>query len=95
VATTYSKSVLRVAAQEVAAQHAFVEYFPSYEIIVGNYNRGAYFDQDLRTITAEGVDHVMRTFMRHYTKIGSRSSVATGALELRKVFCDEDSIADV
>ena len=42
VATTYSKSVLRVACEEVCQKAADVMYFPSYEIITGNYNRGSY-----------------------------------------------------
>lgn len=65
VSTTYSKSVLRVACEELASA-ADVAYFPSYEIITGNYSRGRYFAKDLRSVTEEGVEHVMRLFMRHY-----------------------------
>ena len=66
VSTTVSKSVLRVAAEEIAAQRDFVAYFPSYEVITGNYNRGGYFAEDLRSVTEAGVSHVMRLFMKHY-----------------------------
>jgi hypothetical protein len=66
VSTTYSKSVLRVACEEVAAEYDDVAYFPSYEIITGHYNHGRYFAPDLRSVTEEGVAHVMRLFMRHY-----------------------------
>ena len=66
VSTTYSKSVLRVACEEVATDYGNVTYFPSYEIITGNYNRGRYFAPDLRSVTEEGVAHVMRLFMQHY-----------------------------
>lgn len=65
--TTYSKSVLRVAAQEISDKHRDVAYYPSYEIITGNYTRGAYFTDDLRDVTEEGVKHVMRLFFRHAT----------------------------
>ena len=65
VSTTYSKSALRVAAEEVASKLENVWYFPSYEIITGNFNRGAYFEKDLRSVTPEGVDHVMRLFFEH------------------------------
>ncbi|MBS7788970.1 GSCFA domain-containing protein [Roseococcus sp. SDR] len=65
--TVYSKSVLRVAAQEIADSHADVAYFPSYEIITGAYNRGAYFGPDLREVEEAGVEHVMRLFFRHAT----------------------------
>jgi hypothetical protein len=64
-ATTYSKSVLRVAAEEVARQRKQVQYFPSYEIITGNFNRGAYYASDLRNVVEAGVSHVMDVFMRH------------------------------
>ena len=64
-ATTYSKSVLRVAAEEICDKFPHVSYFPSYEIITGNFSRGAYFTDDLRNVTEEGVQHVMRVFFRN------------------------------
>lgn len=81
-ATTYSKSVLRVAAQTVADTSNNIDYFPSYEMITGQYIRGQYFEDDLREVRPEGVDHVMQTFFRHYlgrelgdeTRTGSASS---------------------
>jgi hypothetical protein len=66
-ATTYSKSVLRVAAGMLAADPA-IQYFPSYEVITGAFSRGAYFAPDLRSVTPDGVDHVMRLFQRHMTE---------------------------
>jgi hypothetical protein len=66
VSTTYSKSVLRVAAEQVAEAHPHVAYFPAYETIAGPHARGRYFDESLREVTAEGVENVMRLFMRHY-----------------------------
>jgi hypothetical protein len=66
VSTTYSKSVLRVAAEQIVSLCENTSYFPSYEIIMGIYNRGRYFAEDLRTVTEEGILHVMRLFMRHY-----------------------------
>lgn len=67
VSTTYSKAVLRVAAEEIAASHPQVCYFPSYEIITGNHAGSSYFSPDRRSVTAQGVDHVMRMFMSHMT----------------------------
>ncbi|WP_294389725.1 GSCFA domain-containing protein [uncultured Sphingomonas sp.] len=64
-ATTYSKSVLRAAAQEAAEDLADVWYFPSYEIVTGPQARGRFFADDLREVTEEGVAQVMRTFLRH------------------------------
>ena len=67
VSTTYSKSALRVLADAICRENNHVAYFPSFEIITGNYNRGAYFADDLRNILDSGVDHVMRLFFAHFT----------------------------
>jgi GSCFA family len=74
ISTTLSKSVLRVAAEVVSVSCRDVYYFPSFEIITGNYNRGRYFGPDLRAVTEEGVDHVMSVFMRHLTEGGDSST---------------------
>jgi hypothetical protein len=70
-ANIYSKSTLRVAAQELEKEHTHVAYFPSYEIITGSFNRGSYFCNDLRTVTAAGIQHVMNVFSKHYTNDAS------------------------
>jgi hypothetical protein len=64
-ATTYSKSVLRVAAEMLTARFENVHYFPSYEIITGAFSRGAYYADDLRNVLENGVSHVMELFMKH------------------------------
>jgi hypothetical protein len=66
-ATTYSKSVLRVAAETMRQKFDNVHYFPSYEIIVGAFNRGAYYAPDLRNVLENGVSHVMGLFLKHAT----------------------------
>jgi len=68
VSTTYSKAVLRVAAEEIAASHPQVYYFPSYEIITGSHAGQNYFAPDRRSVTPQGVGHVMRVFMAHLTR---------------------------
>lgn len=80
VSTTYSKSVLRVAAETLQQRNNFVAYFPSYEIITGNFNRGAYYDGSLRDVTEDGVSHVMRLFLKHATVVHSsvQASAQTG-----------------
>jgi hypothetical protein len=65
LSNTYSKSVLRVAAQNLCDKFTQVSYFPSYEIILGQYNRGKYLSEDSREVTKEGVDRVMHLFSRH------------------------------
>jgi hypothetical protein len=64
-ATTYSKAVLRVAADMIAARNPHVHYFPSYEIITAPFSRGAYYAEDLRNVIEDGVSHVMGLFMKH------------------------------
>lgn len=62
VATTYSKSVLRAVAGELAEDHEDVFYFPSYEIISSHPGQGRFFNRDQRTVNPSGVDFVMRHF---------------------------------
>lgn len=96
-ATTYSKSVLRVCCEQVAAARPDVAYFPSYEIITGSFSRGAYFAQDLRSVTEAGVSHVMRVFLGQFTS-GAAAAAAAAApdrhvqemAELVAVNCDEE-----
>jgi hypothetical protein len=100
-ATTYSKSVLRVAAESMRQRFDNVHYFPSYEIIVGAFNRGAYYAPDLRNVLENGVSHVMGLFLKHATGAAQsaepepRSERAEEdehlavALHLIEVECDE------
>lgn len=85
--TTYSKSVLRAAASEVASCFDDVAYFPSYEVITGAFNRGRYFEADLRSVTKEGVDHVMRLFLRHYAETNAEQT--STPREIKSVLADE------
>ena len=97
--TTYSKSVLRVAAEEVSSTTANCDYFPSYEIITGSYSRGAYFDEDLRSVKAEGVAHVMRCFGETYLgnepkaprKIDRKPEKSISE-NLNDILCDEEEL---
>ncbi|MBV9858889.1 MAG: GSCFA domain-containing protein [Alphaproteobacteria bacterium] len=66
VSTTYSKAVLRIAADEIERRYSNVFYFPSYEIITSPAAGGRYYRDDLREVTEIGVRHVMRVFEAHY-----------------------------
>lgn len=90
--TTYSKAVLRVAADAVAAREPGVDYFPSYEIVTGAHARGAYFESDLRSVTDAGVDHVMRTFLRHYGEAPDLSGIRREQAQNQDIVCDEEMI---
>lgn len=61
-ATTYSKSVLRAVAGQLAQEYDYVDYFPSYEIVTGFPFKAVFFEPNLRTVTPEGVAFVMRQF---------------------------------
>lgn len=65
-ATTYSKSVLRVAAETARTLREGVVYFPSYEIVTGAHNKARFFEDDLRNVAPEGVARVMSVFSRHF-----------------------------
>lgn len=107
-ATTYSKSVLRVAAETLVSRFPHVHYFPSYEIITGSFSRGSYYAEDLRNVLEDGVSHVMRLFMKHVAggspetpavRAGPQSSVDEDwqdhqglAAKLVRVECDEATL---
>jgi hypothetical protein len=98
-ATTYSKSVLRAAAQEIAEDHQGVFYFPSYEMIMGAPAAARYFAADMRNVTEEGVAQVMTVFLRHAAGIDlpepaasapeARDATLAAAREWAEVMCDE------
>lgn len=102
VSNTASKSILRVAADEAWRRYDWVDYFPSYEIITGNFNDGAYYEADYRSVNAQGVDHAMRCFLRHYAEgtpgpaVGTRPvtqpAAARPADSLDGLVCDEEAI---
>ena len=65
IANTYSKSLLRAVAQEWAAAHKNVHYFPSYEI-VQNSDRKLTWEEDMRHVKGNVVQHIMSLFLRNY-----------------------------
>lgn len=105
-ATVYSKSVLRVAAEEFSSSQKGVDYFPSFEIITSLAAGNRYFEDDLRNVRKEGVSHVMRSFFKHYVdeddasdekQAEERSTLLKRASESQssnsyRVVCDEESI---
>ena len=64
VATTESKSVLRAVAGQFARHGAYVDYFPSYELITAPLVRGVFFAPNMRSVTDAGVAFVMDHFFR-------------------------------
>ena len=79
----------------------WVDYFPSYEIVTGSFNFGAYYGEDAREVNAMGVAHAMRAFLHNYVpdRAPSRPAVPPVAQPARHspagVICDEEAIAQI
>lgn len=69
-ATTYSKSVLRVAAGVAVREIPSIAYFPAYEIVTGPQARGRSFDADGRTVTPEAIAAVMQVMLGDAARAG-------------------------
>lgn len=92
-ATTYSKSVLRAVAGELAEDHADIAYFPSYEIISSHPTRGSFFEPDLRNVNEFGVNYVMTHFFSGALgrEFGQRAPVAAPPVR-QGLVCDEEKL---
>ena len=77
-ATVYSKSVLRVAAEEMVRRHPNADYFASYEIAVATRNTHRYYAADKRSVTPAGVAHVMDAFFETYVGEGRAAAPSSG-----------------
>ena len=62
-ASTYSKSVLRVAAEIVCSARKNTDYFPAYEIITGPQAPDSFFEPDKRNVSETGVAVVMQALL--------------------------------
>jgi hypothetical protein len=102
-ATVYSKSVLRVVAEQAVRRHAHVHYFASYEIVNASGNSQAFFQDDLRSVSDTAVAHVIHCFHRQYT--GNTQKLSSEGLTtqspsrgshvpspMRSPLCDEDLV---
>jgi len=106
VSTTWSKAVLRIAAENAVSTLDRCCYFPSYEVITSPYSRGRYFGSDCREVTPEGVAHVMQLFFRHFADCeldGAPVQQHANVLDLAQdvgrkleekinILCDEEAI---
>jgi hypothetical protein len=92
VSTTFSKSALRVAADDAERNFRNVIYFPAYEIITSAANGGRYFEDDLRNVSDIGVNHVMRVFSKHFMH---RSEAVSQKVQPIQVQSDDGDSADV
>ena len=63
LASTYSKSVLRVAAEKISKEIEGVTYFPAYEIVTGPQAPFEYFERDRRNVSEAAVAEVMQSLL--------------------------------
>jgi hypothetical protein len=78
-ANTYSKSVLRVAADVAARTLSDVAYFPAYELVTGPQAACGTFAADRRNVTEEAVRGVMTAFFEAFME--SQAVPTPGALD--------------
>jgi hypothetical protein len=93
-ATSYSKSVLRAVAGFLSNKYEWVDYFPSFEIISSTPMRSCFYNSDMRTVAAVGVEHVMKTFFESHP-VPNRPLVESKPPERSadEIKCDEELLA--
>jgi hypothetical protein len=94
-ASSYSKSVLRVACEHVANSCDDVVYFPSYELVVGPQALD-YFEEDRRNVSKKGVELVMKALFESsetssvsHARAVSPQNVSGLSEELARMECEE------
>lgn len=78
IANGYSKSVLRVVAEELAARYDFVDYFPSYEMVTSSGFQN--YIKDQIHVRPETVERVVAYMIERYTSANDASGVADATL---------------
>lgn len=61
-----SKSILRVACHHISLQHADVEYFPAYEMMMDDLRDYRFYKADMLHPTREAEDYIWEKFMERY-----------------------------
>jgi hypothetical protein len=78
VANSYSKSVLRVCAQRVAANPPGVDYFPAYEIVTSGGPES--YEEDQRHVVDDVVSKLVRFMLERYEAPSAAVGGGNGAL---------------
>ncbi|MDK3017634.1 GSCFA domain-containing protein [Pseudodonghicola flavimaris] len=91
LSTTYSKSVLRAVAGDLATLREDTDYFPSFEIINSTPFRGSFFMPNQREVSSAGVDFVMKHFFaglkfQQYQPEVEKKSHETGLIRDSQIF---------
>lgn len=87
-ATTYSKSVLRAAAGDVANRHASVSYFPAYELVTGPQAPFESFEPNRRDPSSLAIDAVMQAFLANCEAPPGEAAAASSPAALRSSAAD-------
>ena len=96
VASMHSKSILRAVAGQLSAEHAGIDYFPSYELFNSPVFRGMFFAPNQRNVSRQGVDFVMQNFFGGLERKSAQSrAVAQAARKaaLDATICEEELLA--
>lgn len=67
ISNTYSKACLRAAVEEIYWSYGFVDYFPSYEMVVLS-DPNIVWEADRRHVKESFVDRIMQSFMETYVE---------------------------
>jgi len=93
LATSYSKSVLRVSCAEMEFQHDKLHYFPSYEMATNPAAHESFFDENARTVRPEIVTQIMAHFeaevLKDLTARRKPGTSAAGNTPGADYFCDD------
>ncbi|MCF7700937.1 GSCFA domain-containing protein [Loktanella sp. M215] len=91
--TVYSKSVLRAAAGRLYDTFDFVDYFPSYEIVLNPKFNSVAFRENMRDVRPEIVNVVMNHFFSQHlplhVNLANVTSELNGAEKMTEVVCEE------
>lgn len=96
IANSYSKSVLRAVAGQLADNRPYVDYFPSYEMINSHVLQGQFYEQDMRAVKDDGVLYVMQNFFsEHPAPVLKQPRADAGELDKgdEEVLCDEELLS--
>jgi hypothetical protein len=79
VANGRTKNTLRAVAADLAERRDDVDYFPGYELVREPPFGNAFFEENMRAVTREGVAYVMNHFLgAHDEAFGAGTSGASG-----------------
>src|SRR3546814_5938415 len=82
-ANTYSKSVLRVASEALKGNFEFVDYFPSYEMVMSSPRAMTWADDQIH-VAPPVVERVISRSEEHTSELQSLMRISSAAFCLKK-----------